>query len=233
MKKFTVIIIGLLFFIVGVVGAKEITLNFAWTPNTETDMAGYTLYKRGAWQQYDYNNPDDVVPCIMTGNDCIPAEGSITWEALDGSSSTYCFVARAYDTGNNFSEDSNEVSKVIDLTILPMPTNFTGTFNDVEDTVNLIWEQSQSDRIKRWIVMYGDANGGPYPESYEVENTGQTSYIATIPIVVPPETLITKYFVVKGMADWDIESQTSSEVAVEIYKDIAPSAVINLHFKVE
>lgn len=212
--------------------AKQITLNFAWTPNTEGDMDRYHLMARQAGQQYDYDTPDDIVPCTIISGDCIPAEGSITFNAPDGVISTWQFVGRAVDTSDKQSLDSNEVNKVIDLTVFPMPTSFVGSYNPTTEMVDLTWSQAQVSRTKKWVISYGDTQGGPYSETYEVDYTGQTSYNASIPIQVPPDVIVTRYFVVKGIAEWDIESVISAEVGVDIYKDTAPAAMIDLHFEV-
>jgi len=228
MKKLFLTIVIVLIMAVGI-PAKEITLNFAWDCNiTDDDMAGYTLYKRLAAQTYDYENPDQTIPCVITEGACQPCIGSIIWDAPDGVATVYHFVARAFDTENEFSEDSNEVSQTIDLRPMPMPINFVGVWNDANNTVDLTWEQEQPDRVKKWLLEYGETSGGPYPDTYEVINTGQTTYTASVPIVAPPNTVITKYFVLRSLAAFDIESEVTAEIAVVIDKNEPPSAVINL-----
>lgn len=69
-----------------------------WTPNTETDLAGYKLYwglKAGEWQ----------TPIDLPGQ-----RGSLNLSGiLKGA--TYYFSLTAYDTSGNESEKSNIVSK--------------------------------------------------------------------------------------------------------------------------
>jgi PKD repeat protein len=75
--------------------ASPITLE--WSPNSETDLAGYRVFCREEGQSYDYANP--------------------SWEGTDATytiydleeNNTYCCVVRAFDTQGFESDDSNEV----------------------------------------------------------------------------------------------------------------------------
>jgi len=68
-----------------------------WTPNSESDLAGYKVFCREEGQSYGYSNP--------------------SWEGTDtyctiydlDETKTYCFVARAYNTEGFESGDSDEV----------------------------------------------------------------------------------------------------------------------------
>lgn len=232
MKRFAIFFMALLFFTVSVAGAAEITVNLDWNPNTEPDMAGYMLYKRVEGQAYNYPTPDTIIQCTVTENQCVPTGGSITWQSPDGQLIVYQFVARAFDTEGLESGDSNEVSKTIDLRILPIPTAFVGAWNEAAETVDLTWEQTQSARVVKWLVEYGETEGGPYPDNYYVTNAGQTDYTASVPIIAPPGVITTKYFAIKGFAKYDIESMLSAEIKVDIDKNEPPANVINLHFNV-
>jgi len=75
--------------------AADVTL--AWDANTEADLAGYRIFYREEGQNYDYNNPG----WEGTATTC-------TISALNDNT-TYYFVARAFDTSNNESGDSDEV----------------------------------------------------------------------------------------------------------------------------
>ena len=98
-KAVTVIscmVVALLLVVGSCAWAGEITL--AWDPNSEPDLAGYRIFCRQEGAAYDYNTPTwegTATTCTFT-------------EAVDGVA--YYFVARAYDTSGNMSENSNEVN---------------------------------------------------------------------------------------------------------------------------
>ena len=75
-------------------GSTQVTLE--WSPNTEPDLAGYTLFCREQGQNYDYTNP------CWEGTDT-----ACTIYDLD-ETKTYFFVVRAVDTEGFQSSDSNE-----------------------------------------------------------------------------------------------------------------------------
>lgn len=78
-------------------GAWAADVTLAWDANTESDLAGYRIFYREEGLNYDYNNPDwegTATTCTIYGLD---------------DHTTYYFVARAFDTSNNESGDSDEV----------------------------------------------------------------------------------------------------------------------------
>jgi hypothetical protein len=85
----------LFFFTLNSSAATQVSLE--WAPNTEPDLAGYRIFCREQSQSYDYSNP--------------------SWEGIDtyctiydlDETKTYCFVARAFDTEGNESENSIEL----------------------------------------------------------------------------------------------------------------------------
>ncbi|MBW2318274.1 MAG: fibronectin type III domain-containing protein, partial [Deltaproteobacteria bacterium] len=76
--------------------AAQVTL--AWDANTEGDLAGYRLFYHGEGETYNYDAPG------WQGTDTTCAVSGLT------ENTTYYFVARAYDTSNNESADSQEIS---------------------------------------------------------------------------------------------------------------------------
>jgi hypothetical protein len=83
-----------------------------WRANTESDLAGYNIYYGTSSSAYT-----NVIDVGLTGS---PDSPSYTINDLPGGQ-TYYFTVAAYDTFNNQSSISNEVSKYIPPTIPPNP----------------------------------------------------------------------------------------------------------------
>jgi hypothetical protein len=82
-------------------GSSGGTINLGWTPNTESDLAGYLVYYRTSLGAYD--NWIDVGMGTSSG-------GLITYSLTNLTKGQgYCIAATAYDTSNNESGFSNEV----------------------------------------------------------------------------------------------------------------------------
>ncbi|MBK5102225.1 MAG: fibronectin type III domain-containing protein [Desulfobacteraceae bacterium] len=90
------VLISLLILPFAASASVEITL--AWDTNNEPELAGYRVYCREGGQDYDYDNP------YWEG-----AETTCAISELD-ETTPYYFVVRAFDTSNNESGNSNEVS---------------------------------------------------------------------------------------------------------------------------
>jgi hypothetical protein len=75
---------------------KQVTLK--WSPNTEPDLAGYRVYCGKTSRVYTIN---------------VPAAKALTATVPNLQSGTYYCAVTAYDTANNESPFSNEVTKVI------------------------------------------------------------------------------------------------------------------------
>ena len=97
LKNF-LIIIFLLFFIFIAPNSFAAQIRITWDPNTEPDLAGYEVFYGTASQSY--GTPINV--------------GNVTSYTITGltAGQTYFFAVRAYDSSNNESGFSNEVSGV-------------------------------------------------------------------------------------------------------------------------
>ena len=94
------VLLFLLLFLSPTTFAYSLDLSFEWDANTEPDLAGYRVFYREQGQNYDYNNP------AWEGT-----ETTCTISGLDDQK-TYYFVSRAYDTYDNESENSVELSYI-------------------------------------------------------------------------------------------------------------------------
>jgi len=99
--------------------ATQVSLE--WSPNTETDLAGYRVFTREEGKSYDYTNPtwEGTVPyCTIYDLDETKA---------------YCFVARAFDTEGFESENSNEICNEPLVILNQPPTANAGPTQIVEE----------------------------------------------------------------------------------------------------
>lgn len=108
MKKLLMLFVSLFVFLfAGYAVAATITLE--WDANTESDLAGYRIYKSNVSGDYT-EAPADV------GN-------VTTHEIKDLADGPWFFVATAYDTDNNESTFSNEVTVTLDTAAPGSPAN--------------------------------------------------------------------------------------------------------------
>jgi len=119
-------------------------------PNTEADLAGYRIFSREQSQSYDYASPS------WEGTDT-----SCTIYNLD-ETKTYCFVARAFDTYGNESQDSAEICKdFLTITNQP-PTADAGPDQTVNEGQTVSLDGSSSTDPDDSIASYHWAQtGGP------------------------------------------------------------------------
>ena len=116
--------------------------SFTWTPSPEPDVAGYRIYCREQSQVYDYT--------------------VASWEGTDSQSTiydldentSYCCVARAFDTGGFESEDSDEAC--FDTLNGPneAPTADAGPDQTVEEGQSVLLNGSNSTDVDDGIEFY-------------------------------------------------------------------------------
>lgn len=97
--------------------AYSASIEFGWSANTESDLAGYRLYQTSQQGQYQYGSAKAVKQ--------IPA-GTQTCTLDVTADGTYYYVLTAYDTGGLESGPSNEVNVKVDTTAPAAPTGFWG-----------------------------------------------------------------------------------------------------------
>jgi PKD repeat protein len=129
-----------LFIILDASAAPQISLE--WNPNSETDLAGYRVFCREQGQSYDYANPS--------------WEGTATYCTIYDidETKTYCFVARAFDTDGNESQNSMELCH--DPLIIPNqpPTADAGPDQTVSEGQTVWLNGSNSTDPDDGIVSY-------------------------------------------------------------------------------
>lgn len=92
---------------------------FTWDANTESDLAGYHLYRSSVSGQYDIGHERDMTYLRGWIADIPAGTETFDYEVPEG---TWHFVLTAYDTAENESGASNEVSKTTDTTPPAPPT---------------------------------------------------------------------------------------------------------------
>jgi hypothetical protein len=127
-------------FIFNSLAATQVSL--AWDPNSEPDVAGYRIFSREQSQSYDYANPS------WEGTDT-----SCTIYGLD-ETKTYCFVARAFDTEGNESENSIEICQEASAVSNQPPTADAGPNQTVSEGQTVLLNGSNSTDPDDGIASY-------------------------------------------------------------------------------
>jgi len=113
MKKLFILMVTVIFLSMASIAGADNSVTFIWDANTETDLAGYRLYQSPTAGAYVYGDGNQVAT-IPAGTETVTldsvADGTLFW------------VLTAYDTSDNESGPSNEVSATMDSTPPGAPT---------------------------------------------------------------------------------------------------------------
>jgi len=177
MKKLLIVLLASLIVIPSVAISKEVKLTFDWDANTEPDMAGYAIFQRVEGQEYDYNSPIDPTCTIVDGGCYVDSvlksnEFEHTFNAPDGQITTFYWVARAKDTEDKWSGDSNEVSFTIDLAPIVSAVITAAVYNPVTNTIDISFQQADSERVEKWELFMSNVSGGPYTKVDTITKPG-------------------------------------------------------------
>ena len=119
-KYFSLLIIIIMIWTIPVF-AQSYNLTFAWDKNIETDLAGYRLYKSDQSNIYDPNTYIEIdLPGLVDPNNPI-----YELKNIPTSSGKLYYVLTAYDTWNNESPYSNEISFEPDVMSPASPSNLS------------------------------------------------------------------------------------------------------------
>ena len=238
MKKLVVVILAL-FLIAPIAMAKDATIKVGWDQNTEPDMVQgkYLIFHRVEGQGYNYTVPVKVVPFPIIEAD-VPLMG-----IPDNAVTKNYLVVRAEDATQNQSGDSREVWISFDSRVPPVPVITAGVYNEVADTVDLTWDQTNSELVTKWKLFMATVSGGPYAEIAEMVNSTPDN---TISWAIPGDG--TYYFTIVGFRDGSetknveeteltiIDSAfttDSNQMMVEVKKHPAPTKNFKVKIRVQ
>jgi hypothetical protein len=108
--KWIPLVLAVFLIFAGSASGATLSLKATWTPNTESDMAGYNLYRTDGTRT---KINATLIP-FLTGTTST-AQYSFTVTVSSGAAGTMTFVMTAVDTSNNESLDSNTASYSYDL----------------------------------------------------------------------------------------------------------------------
>jgi len=145
--------------------STQVTLE--WSPNSETDLAGYRVYSREEGQSYDYANP------AWEGE-----ETTCTIYDMD-ETKTYYFVVRAFDTEGFESDDSNEVCFEPGTTNNQPPISAAGPDQTVDEGQLVTLDGSNSTDPDDGIASYHWAQTGGAAVNLSDPNAQRPTFTAS------------------------------------------------------
>jgi hypothetical protein len=129
MKKITLIltfVFVLCGFLINAFAADK-AITFAWEQDLPTDMGGWKLHYGLSSGSYTQVIDIPYSTCDMTKTPPACEATKNIAMVVGGEEAIYFFALTAYDTSNNESGFSNEVSKYLDFIAPPNPATFTAT----------------------------------------------------------------------------------------------------------
>lgn len=193
---FSVVLLIVCLFFYAICDGKEIPLTFVWDSNRSIGQwQQIKIFVRINGNSYDYNMPLIEVSQSYDNGQSTPTEAKVNFNFPDNNKTTAYFVARSYDNNGKFSEDSNEVVKIVDL--LPLEAfDFDASYNADDSSINFIWEITDVRGLRYRIYKSYSENGDFEPFRLINYIEGQTNYSDTIAIdsLFPANEKTTVYF---------------------------------------
>lgn len=150
MKRFLIACLCLIAF--AAVAQPTASIGLQWSPNTESDLKGYRLYRGTASRQYDWSQDVGLATTVR-------AEGLVPGV-------TYYFAVTAWNTSNLESDQSNEVSYTVPGGD-PVSAITGWEMERKPDTVATKWDAAPAgEGVARWRVRYGLVGSADLTETW-------------------------------------------------------------------
>jgi hypothetical protein len=177
--------------------AHGLDLSFAWDANTESDLAGYRVFYREEGQSYDYNNP--------------AWQGTETNCTIAGlyDNTTYYFVSRAYDTYDNESENSVELSyNPVTLTSMSISGNdFVNESSSADYTATAFFSDGSSQTV---------TNSTGWSENSAYASINSIGKLTTSSVPSDQTVTIQASYTYNGATETDTKVVTITDVSVPV-----------------
>lgn len=169
-----------------------------WTPNGESDLAGYKVYYGTAPRTYS--------AVVDAGNVTTFTAANLT------AGVTYYFAVTAYDAAGSESGFSNEVTVALAVPVPPidLPPAPPANLHTLPGGI-LAWDANTESDLAGYRMYYGTAPSTYVPEGVDIGN------VTTIPVtVLNPQSGVTYYLAITASDTVGNESGYSNEVTVTL-----------------
>lgn len=223
MKKLIALLMMLTFFWAMPVYSADVTITFAWDTDASGGWEKLLFFERDDGGVYDYQAPVFELPQTYNAEgNSEPVTATITSTFPDGVESTKYWVVRAM-SGVLQSADSEEVSYLVNLTPLPLPT-YTAVFNDQAMSIDFSWPTDADERISSWKIFHKLPADADWVELVTVDDSGSES--VPIDALFPGGERTTREFTMVAYGPFGLFSQNAATTSITVNRR-PPSGVIN------
>lgn len=214
--------------------AEQITLN--WDIPSESDIDGFRCFQRTAYADdaYHFDNPikTSAHPDGSIGADINTLDVDVL--GIEGGILKYMWVCRSFK-GDAESENSNEVAYKVINTLPLTPAGLNGSYDAVNKTVNLNWDQPpEKHRVYKWVVFYKLEGDPDYTELAMVDYDNELTVTRPLDVVAKGERK-TVYFTVISYRRSGVFSADSNQFQIDIDRrdSTDPPKPENLHIDID
>lgn len=186
---------------IAVKGPQEM-VQVAWARNTESDLAGYKIYRSAVSHKFSYTPFATVAASDSFFLDTLPEPG-------DNHYAVTAYDDRGYESGLS--------SQALAAVALPSPQNLAAAYLAPPLRVDLSWQKPCIGRIARYYI-YRSSAPGSYSSAYDSVSGSSISYTD---INVTPETWY--YYVVSARDSAGHVSGYSNEVSISPHGNLMSS----------